>query len=590
VGTTNDGDDAWEGLLGDVKKLNTESVRGPRPTEILILALEDGTKLDFEDPTYQFRARILGGDGTKPMPCFDFVKDIWGTASRKAADAYRNDSNVLAEYPEDDLNAAARAALRVAAHTQFTTAKDSPPPRLGDIWAATVEYTSEKSSTIREGTATATTLEYPAGENSPIMNERIWEPAIAEFFSKVKEHKETRKKKPGDTGYSWYRRSYNKTTGTLSEGCESLMKLFEEELSTQNLSGLTALPDPPNCHTHPEDPKCSWWMKQNTRSDNWYLTPGKGEWPDLKRADGEKRWNYGLTPPLNAEGKLREMWTVFREELEDYVNKYIENYVSQFAAWLPELTLDDALQGKFPESKPANPSIPGGSAVDLITYAGDFSPELVPDIGGAQHLSVENNGVHRVLWASITPGSASRTAGSKHGAGLANDMFLHANILPNGKYKGIPSNKILAKNQLLTDAFISFTADWNSRRGDEHQVLWGGTFSGGASALGIPARSRGITEFHHWELTNAAIAIAFKGLGTQLEAIGAPTPEDFANAGTIEHVLLKLYKKLNDGNNLAGADDFGEILKEGAPTHWSTPAPVVVAELTDEYDDDDALE
>ena len=567
---TNDWRAAWEGLVGDIAKLNASSTAKQPPTEILILALGDG-KVEGGDTSalqkiFTFPARILGthAHNSMPMPCFDFVAEIWGdVATAKHVRREMKPAPILEEYPDAEFTQGL-----VVGYPSFKTTMDSKrKPLLGDIWVATgVDWTNPTGGT-------ATECRYPAHENSLIMNERIWEPAIAEFFSKVKEHKAAR--------------SGKETTGTLIKGCQSLMVLFEQELSS-----LTELPAKVNCRTHPEAPECLWWMTRHS-AGNWFISPGGGElWPEATAKTPARllgktgpTWDYGFTPPLYVRGRPKEMWEVFRAEMGPFVNNYIENYVpltttpalmSEEAS--PEADSVAAIVADMAASQLA--AAPPAPMSSLINYTGELKPTF----------RVTTNGITRALYSSIAGGGA-RAAGSKHGLGVANDMMLHTSLQPDNKWAGLSDDKILAKNQLLTDAFISFTADWNSRHGPEHQVKWGGTFNRGASAIGEPAKGLGITEFHHWELTGNAVYLALAAYDIQLEAIGAPIAANFktiADGGraefggeeykTVESLLNALYKKLNDGtNNLKAEYQFTNELRkkfatvedaiaQGAPT------------------------
>ena len=45
---------------------------------------------------------------------------------------------------------------------------------------------------------------------------------------------------------------------------------------------------------------------------------------------------------------------------------------------------------------------------------------------------------------------------------------------------------------------------------EQADLLWGGTFGGGATAKGNPPRGRGITEFHHFEFKSDKMPALFE--------------------------------------------------------------------------------
>ena len=159
---------------------------------------------------------------------------------------------------------------------------------------------------------------------------------------------------------------------------------------------------------------------------------------------------------------------------------------------------------------------------DLQTYMAKHYPEL--------ELKTKNLGVARDLKAASNPSSSDRVKGSKHGAGLAADVYLHVKDHPFTAYK--VDNPRLAKDKKLVKLMRAFTAT-------QPGIVWGGDFGGGK---GDNVASRGITEFHHFEIEDARMPKYFSQFNDEIEALDG----DLTAAGMNNtNMLAQLYSKIS---------------------------------------------
>ena len=150
-----------------------------------------------------------------------------------------------------------------------------------------------------------------------------------------------------------------------------------------------------------------------------------------------------------------------------------------------------------------------------------------PDLG----LTVANLGVTRDLDASGNPSSSARVAGSKHGAGLANDLYLHTEKY--GKYTNFrEDNKTLSQDECLVSAIRSYVAKYPD-------IAWGGEWGGGPSAGG-----RGTLEFHHFEIKGSKIPSLFAKFEDEIAKTNYGKEGGSAAKITGTRELGKLYKAL----------------------------------------------
>ena len=150
-----------------------------------------------------------------------------------------------------------------------------------------------------------------------------------------------------------------------------------------------------------------------------------------------------------------------------------------------------------------------------------------PELG----FRIGNLGVIRPLAAAANASNPDRANGSKHGAGLAQDLLLHTKTY--GEYKSYKKwNPILAKDIKLVRLMRGFAAD-------RPEIQWGGNFGGGSGDI---VKGRGITEFHHYEFKNSVMPKYFKPYDAEIKKA---TGGDLSAADlTSTKVLAKLYKAL----------------------------------------------
>lgn len=155
-----------------------------------------------------------------------------------------------------------------------------------------------------------------------------------------------------------------------------------------------------------------------------------------------------------------------------------------------------------------------------------FVNKEYPELG----LKVGDLGVTRDLVSSVVPSSSARIAGSKHGSGLGQDLYLHTEKY--GKYTYYEEdNKKLAKDTRLVKIIRSFM----KTRPD---LEWGGNFGGGS---GVSVASRGILEFHHFEVKNHLMPAFFEPYKEDIEKTSYGSE---INKLTNSNELAKLYKAL----------------------------------------------
>tara|TARA_R110000782_G_scaffold127064_1_gene218613 strand:- start:258 stop:1592 length:1335 start_codon:yes stop_codon:yes gene_type:complete len=159
--------------------------------------------------------------------------------------------------------------------------------------------------------------------------------------------------------------------------------------------------------------------------------------------------------------------------------------------------------------------------------------KVYPELG----FKIDNLGVTRDLGAAADAGgNTARVSGSKHGAGLAQDIYMHTKKY--GEYTSYKNdNPKLAKDQKLVDAIISFleTSSYSGK------VFWGGAFSSGKRSLkkGQLPKDRGILEFHHFEFANKDMPNYFTKYKDELAKLGLKPGQI-----TSTKALGNLYNKL----------------------------------------------
>tara|TARA_R110002110_G_scaffold126866_4_gene305530 strand:- start:3150 stop:4277 length:1128 start_codon:yes stop_codon:yes gene_type:complete len=160
---------------------------------------------------------------------------------------------------------------------------------------------------------------------------------------------------------------------------------------------------------------------------------------------------------------------------------------------------------------------------DLQSYIRSNYPEL--------GFKIANLGVIRPLADSAAASNPDRADGSKHGAGLAQDLYLHTDTY--GEYKSYKTwNPILAKDIRLVRLMRKFAAD-------RPEIQWGGNFGGGTGDI---VQGRGITEFHHYEFKDSVMPKYFAPYDAEIQRVsgGSLSAADL----TSTNVLAKLYGAL----------------------------------------------
>ena len=146
----------------------------------------------------------------------------------------------------------------------------------------------------------------------------------------------------------------------------------------------------------------------------------------------------------------------------------------------------------------------------LKPILGDLQKHLRAN--GYPSATIGNNGITRDLVASVYPNSPARAVASLHGAGLAIDVLWG---IPGKKWSGIGDNGNLANDPQLTKVIWNFV----KTQGD---ITWGAQFDkkkGSDPANGI-VNGRGITEYHHFEISSDKIANYWKPYESDLKAMG----------------------------------------------------------------------
>ena len=158
---------------------------------------------------------------------------------------------------------------------------------------------------------------------------------------------------------------------------------------------------------------------------------------------------------------------------------------------------------------------------DLQTYMERHYQEL--------KLITRNLGVTRDLSAANNPSSSARVRGSKHGAGLATDIYLDVKDHPYTNFR--VDNPRLAEDEKLVRLMRRFAATQDG-------VVWGGDFGGGS---GNTVAAEGIVEFHHFEIEDNRMPSYFSQFSDEIEALdGNITVASL----TSTEALATLYSKL----------------------------------------------
>ena len=169
------------------------------------LSFEDWAKSPKPPKLWAFRGRLLGKNSPHnklPMPCFDFVKEIWGDAAAWNTAVSTAVSKAPQNKDQIELLTAQYNQRVTRAHTVFILPRSSAwqptQPRLGEVWSVRLREGKENRYDHAYGTA--------------IKNES---PDTGANFIKIENWKKS-----------------NSTTDVYytpaKEGCDSLLDLFEE--------------------------------------------------------------------------------------------------------------------------------------------------------------------------------------------------------------------------------------------------------------------------------------------------------------------------------------------------------------------------
>jgi len=170
------------------------------------LSFEDWAKSPKPPKLWAFRGRLLGKNSPHnklPMPCFDFVKEIWGDAAAWNTAVSTAVSKAPQNKDQIELLTAQYNQRVTRAHTVFILPRSSAwqptQPRLGEVWSVRLREGKENRYDHAYGTA--------------IKNES---PDTGANFIKIENWK-----KSNSTTDIYYT--------PAKEGCDSLLELFEEE-------------------------------------------------------------------------------------------------------------------------------------------------------------------------------------------------------------------------------------------------------------------------------------------------------------------------------------------------------------------------
>lgn len=166
---------------------------------------------------------------------------------------------------------------------------------------------------------------------------------------------------------------------------------------------------------------------------------------------------------------------------------------------------------------------------DFIKRFQNYVSNAYPELG----LDTKTNGATRDLASAAKTNNAARASGSKHGAALALDLKINTQLY--GNYKGYKqTNPKLATDKKLTNIIIDFM-----NLPEQENLIWGGTFGGGARKKNQLATGRGVTEFHHFEFKDSYMPVLFSKFEDDLNILGFTSSQM-----TSTKELAKLYVTL----------------------------------------------
>jgi hypothetical protein len=206
-------------------------------------------------------------------------------------------------------------------------------------------------------------------------------------------------------------------------------------------------------------------------------------------------------------------------------------------------SFDESLSGEVDKSAIGRGPVLGSkltnkSGSSMINLAGHRLTPILKDLenylnnNGYPGTKIGNNGVMRPLRDSAYPSSPARATASLHGAGLAIDVIFK---IPGFNWSGIGDNKNLAANANLTRVINNFVKG----QGD---ITWGASWGKGSKPADGVVFTRGITEYHHFEIRSDLIPKYWEPVKDELAKFGFK-PTDLKSpgrGGNLHKLMLKL--------------------------------------------------
>ncbi len=178
------------------------------------------------------------------------------------------------------------------------------------------------------------------------------------------------------------------------------------------------------------------------------------------------------------------------------------------------------------------------SGTQMINLAGHRLKLVLFDLqnylnsNGYSGSKIESNGIMRDLRASAYPSSPARAAASLHGAGLAIDVKFN---IPGKTWKSIGDNGNLSSDEKLTRTIMN----WVKTQSD---LTWGAQWGDGSNPGQGKVVSRGITEYHHFEIKSNEIPKYWEPVKDELSKLGF-TPSELKKGGRgskLHNLMLRL--------------------------------------------------
>ena len=165
----------------------------------------------------------------------------------------------------------------------------------------------------------------------------------------------------------------------------------------------------------------------------------------------------------------------------------------------------------------------------LIQFIKDLEQYLKQSVPG--FIALKSNGITREL-QELVKGGVNRSTTSKHGVGLAIDVLITTNNVPN--YVGQTSNVILANDVKLVSAIRSFISSGKYAG----KIVWGGNFKYANDNITKSC----VNEFHHFEIPDADMSFYFNFIKDKMEKNNIKIP-------TKQSDLANIYDRFKINNN-----------------------------------------